>query len=179
MTAVAPPYVTAWTGETGYVVRPLPWMRTMGGLYAREGQRGQGEPRWGVLSEERQRECVVERRCQVCRGKLRDGIGVNMVTPLELRLLGRPTMTEPLTCIACAKQALVRCPSVREQVSQGSALLAIVTSSTMALQVIGLDHPDPDVVDALDEAGVSLAVAMCYLVLLDWREVTVDEVLRS
>ena len=36
-----------------------------------------------------------------------------------------------------------------------------------------------EVVLALHEGGVSLAVAMCYLVLLDWREVTVDEVLRS
>ena len=59
------------------------------------------------------------------------------------------------------------------------ASVGVLVVWCLAVQVIDLDHPDPEVVLALHEGGVSLAVAMCYLVLLDWREVTVDEVLRS
>ena len=179
MADLAPPYVTAWTGETGYVVRPWTWMPTLKALYAKSGKRGQGQPRWGVLSEERQRQCVVGRRCQVCREPLPRGVGINMVAPLDLALLGRPTMTEPLTCPACARLAISRCPSVREQVEQGRALLAVVTEHTMAVQGLGLDHPDPEVVAALREADVKVAVAMCFVILLEYREVTAEEVLRG
>lgn len=114
-----PPYVTAWSGETGYAVRPSKLLGGTPALFRRDGMPGLGEPEWGIMSEERQRECALRRRCQVCHRPLRlAGHAYNLVPTRPI--LGMPSTNEPLTCSACVPSVLRYCPGVRRHIDDGN-----------------------------------------------------------
>lgn len=130
-----PPYITAWTGERGYVVRHSRLI-DMPALFAAQGRAGDGQPQWGKYSEERQRECVVRRRCQVCHRPLRlaDEPAFNLVALREV--LGRTSVTEPLTCRACVPAVLRGCPGVRQQLELGVATPLAVRAYDVAVTFV-------------------------------------------
>ena len=182
MTAIAPPYITAWTGEVGYTIRPSPLVRGQPCLFSKTGTRGQGEPLWGKISEERQRECVVRRLCQVCHRPIRRGPGLSLVPLRPIQLAGqtRGASNEPLVCYACAPVSLRLCPALRRLVSSGVIQVLEVAEYTVALQAIQAVEPPPDeagrsINEALREAGLSWCVGLADLVPERFRALAGDE----
>lgn len=140
-----PPYITAWSGECGYVVRHSPLIG-MPAIFSASGRAGSGTPVWGKYSEERQRECVVRRRCQVCHRPLRlhGEPAFNLVAVREV--LDRPSTTEPLTCRACVGVVLRTCPGVRRQIELGVAGLAAVRDYSVAVTFVqAVEGPEGNV----------------------------------
>jgi hypothetical protein len=171
---VKPPYVTAWTGETGYVIRPSALLGGHAALFRADGKPGTGQPEWGIMSEERQRECVVKRRCQVCHRTLKMGFAYNLVMPRQI--LGMPATNEPLTCEACVPMVLRYCPGVRRQIEGGVALLARVRDYTVALTVVQpADGGNEDLNLALKQWRGAPPVGFCQVLLVEYDRVTVGE----
>ena len=184
---VTPPYITAWTGEVGYVVRPAPILQGLPALFARTGWRGRGDPIWGKISEERQRECALRRLCQVCHRPLR-APGYSLV-PLRVLAVsrGRGATHEPLTCAACLPTVLRSCPAIRRMAAgeHKDPLVGLrVSHYEVALQAIGPVYPPPDETSALlnvamAEAGASAACAFAELIMVDFQEVAVADLYRG
>lgn len=143
---ITPPYITAWTGEVGYTIRPSPLLRGMPCLFSKTGVRGRGEPVWGKISEERQRECVVRRLCQVCHRPIRRGPGYNLVPLRPIQLAGevRGASNEPLTCHVCAGVSMKACPALRRLVSSGVVQVLEVADYIVAPQLLGPVCPPSD-----------------------------------
>lgn len=172
-----PPYVTAWTGETGYVIRTSKMLGGHAALFRASGKPGQGTPEWGIMSEDRQRECVVKRRCQVCHRSLVMGRAYNLV--ITKPILGCPATNDPLTCDGCVPTVLRYCPGVRRQIAGGVALLARVRHYTVALTVL---QPANDGNDDLNRAIAAWRgappVGFCQVMLADFDRVTLAELER-
>lgn len=180
---ITPPYITAWTGEVGYSVRPSPLLRGMHCLFRKTGARGQGEPVWGKISEERQRECVVRRLCQVCHRPIRRGPGLSLVPlrPIELAGQVRMASNEPLVCYACASVSLKACPALRRLVAAGEHHVLEVAAYVVAPQIIGPVHPPPDTTswminEALKAADLAWCVGFADLIPEKFRHLGADEV---
>ena len=101
---MTPPYITAWSGETGYTIRPEPFAERMPALFCHAGKQGDGRPVWGRISEERQRRCAALRLCQIC-GRAVAGVGYALVitSATSIRDL---VLTEPLVCRGCLPATL-------------------------------------------------------------------------
>lgn len=178
---IEPPYITAWTGELGYVVRPAPILRGTMALFARTGWRGRGVPIWGKISEERQRECALRRLCQVCHRPIRlTDVGYSLVPLKVLRWAGSShgATHEPLTCSTCLPKVLRSCPAIRRMAADEhkDPLVALaVRRYGIAVQMIGPLYPPPDAAStdingALAEAGCTAAASFAELVMEDFDE---------
>lgn len=174
-----PPYITAWTGEEGYVVRHSSLVRGPA-FFARRGRRGEGAPIWGKISEERQRECAARRRCQVCHRSFRLHLapGFSLV-PLR-DIAGLPSTHEPLCCRACLPVTLQLCPALRRMVADGSLTPIAVTEYELAAQLLGPVYPPPDdVARSINEALVEVdgrpAVGFIKLVIVGGTPLTPEQ----
>jgi hypothetical protein len=177
---IVPPYVTAWTGEEGYIVRHSPLVRGPA-LFSRQGRRGEGSPIWGKISEERQRECAAGRRCQVCHRpfRLHQAPGYSLV-PLR-QIEGHPATHEPLCCRGCLPVTLRGCPALRRMVAAGGLTAIAVTEYKLAAQLLGPVYPPPDAVArdinaAIAEAGHQPAVGFIQLLLVKGDPLTPEQV---
>lgn len=151
-----PPYITAWSGEVGHVVRPEPLLSGTLALFCRSGSPGEGSPVWGRISEERQRQVALERRCQVCAGKL-GAFGYAVAMPIEP--IGRPWVLpirtdEPLVCDGCLPKAVV-CPRIRQAYRERSLYIVAVTDYRTAAHIL---EPWPAPQDEV-ELAVNAALA--------------------
>jgi hypothetical protein len=160
------PFITAWSSETGTVIRPDPLIHNHPALDCARGKIGLGTPVWGRIAEERQRLCVRTRRCQVCAERVGTvGFAIAMTierveNPLPLR--GH----EPLVCARCLPAAF-RCPKVRERY-QANNLHVIAVGHydiAMAVHTLGPDASEADAAinEALRIAGLREAVGMLEL----------------
>lgn len=161
-----PPYITAWSGEEGLVVRPCPFAGNNPAVFAARGIAGTGVPQWGRLSEQRQRECAVLRLCQICGTRLRlpTTSGYSLVPPVKHAATGENWTThEPLCCASCLPQALTHCPAIKRLLASGGLVPIAVTGYDLALEWSPVN-------------GV-MAVGFVPLVLILGRQLTVPEVL--
>jgi hypothetical protein len=117
------PYIAAWTPE--HVA--LPRLRVVSGALAMQGQRrvagvlwkpwrakpGVGEPLFGDVHGPRQRECMLHKRCQVCRRKVvRNELGWPWLLEDHTGVPGWPereVTAHPPTCEACQVVSAVQC----------------------------------------------------------------------
>lgn len=177
------PFVVAWTGEVGHVVRPEPRLGGLPALFADRGNPGEGRPKYSDVSEARQRQCAMGRLCGVCGQHI--PIGVNGVALIisdaqEYELLDGAGLTEPLTCTKCLVTPLQRCPRIREAIELSQLmplLVAVYHYQPIWYRRAELDNK-PSVLSAMKMARVAAAVGMLALDLLDYKRLTIDE-LRS
>jgi hypothetical protein len=114
----AVPYVNIWSGE-------LPeetWRMTydtglkMLGIAMPVAKRGVGEPDFTRQAPDRQRECMIRRRCQICHvGTQCEWLVVsNSVGSRTIMYEGKKTLvlTEPWMCKPCADYAISTCPAL-------------------------------------------------------------------
>ena len=176
-----PPYITAWTGEGGHVVRPEPLLAGRPALFERHGAAGGGAPLWGRISEARQRECVVRRLCQICARPIKHR-GFALVLTHEETLEGL-VLTEPLVCSGCLLMAL-RCPVVRDAIATDGVVALDVAEYEVGAVIYQLQAPESDndrsVNAALLEAGVVEAIGLVQIILTgDEPQLTVAELLEA
>ena len=125
--------------------------------------RGQGHPVLGKMHEARQRQAVMEGRCQVCAGRL--SLLRWLIWMPEQRGDG-PWNREPWTCAYCTAVALGSCPGlrhVREKLrSRGSDLFVLlVGESKIALTM----HDMSDETVTLGPSSVRPPYAWTYAII--------------
>lgn len=170
-----PPYVTAWSGEVGYAIRPSRMLDGRPAIFRATGRAGDGQPEWGIMSEERQRECVLRRKCQVCHRPLRPRAAFNLVQPRDIGL-GVPATDEPPTCDRCVPTVLRLCPGVRRQLDAGVALLARVLDYGIAITPVQrAEGGNDDLNQALDGWRGEPPIGMCQVLLHRLERVTIEE----
>lgn len=123
------PYITRWSGETDVTLPDL-MLRPNGLGYVQEftedrdryrglwermaGCYGDGEPRWRMISSERQRTAMEHLLCQVCtRPASRTSKGVLFLEQGRVRAtadLEENRTGQPPLCLPCAQQAREQCP---------------------------------------------------------------------
>lgn len=146
------PFITRWTGEIDTARRPLHFANASDGrlaiaiddprlnpfglaagfnsqrdefglLWHRDLDRpGSGEPEFKSVHAARQRQCMIDGRCQVCGKRFGadpvtflDSVTLlNKTTSTQQQAQGRPfqTFTAP-TCAACVPTVLAKCPANR------------------------------------------------------------------
>ncbi len=120
------PYVALWSSEVGGY--RIATDRHAGGRAAlfTVGARGVGCPVWGVMNEQRQRQTVKTRCCQVCNVPLTSQRSFGMDIPENSRALPsldfgppRPVLREPPACTACTRYAIAHCPGSRRRYEAG------------------------------------------------------------
>ena len=136
------PYVADWTGETdSYVTHDSKLNRK---VLATGGRMGTGEPMFGRQNPMRQRQCMMNNRCQVCSnditedyvwfiaGWVPNDANVAAVEPLV------PVIEEPPLCTPCARYAVQICPGLRRDVEgQYSGLIVYKTYEYQHLMQAG------------------------------------------
>ena len=89
---------------------------SMGVLWARQKWQQQGDANYREMHTLRQRECMLDRLCQVCRGPaMNPGTGrLSWVFHEEVRAAsGR--LSKPPTCMGCIPEARVACPHLQRE----------------------------------------------------------------
>lgn len=109
------PYVAYWSDELDrdYVVRPDPLLDDQLALFS-QGTRGVGRPVLGIMNEQRQREVVIQGRCQVCANLIKRKrwlvtFGQNEIVGGEVV----PLIREPWACTGCMVAAVRVCPGLK------------------------------------------------------------------
>jgi hypothetical protein len=154
--------------ELGHVCRPDPILGGRLALFTREGKMGQGSPVWGRISEERQREVAVQRRCQVCSQKL-GVVGFAIVMPIErvkresvLPIRGH----EPLVCTHCLPKVFT-CPRVRQAYRERALYVISVAHYRLGLSGLAMhENPQDDIERSVNDALSRIAEPVVGLVEL-------------
>ncbi|WP_367139433.1 hypothetical protein [Saccharothrix sp. HUAS TT1] len=97
---------------------PLLEQRDLFGLlwFSGHDRPGVGEPQFAIVHAQRQRDCMIGRRCQVCGTPFPRGGPVTFLVPEHVVPEdGRPFETaHPPVCGPCRPYALVQCPHLRQ-----------------------------------------------------------------
>lgn len=110
------PYVADWTGEAENIFRTEPRLGMP--AWFTGGKPGDGEVMFGKQNPVRQRECVMNMRCQICHAQLEPPVwfiaGWIPRDPTESISLQptEPVIEEPPLCTECAVYALRVCPGL-------------------------------------------------------------------
>lgn len=112
------PWVAAWTSERRYKLKPdariSRTVRTPHLAVFTYGRPEVGEPELGLMHIPRQRDCVLEKLCQVC-GRGIEGNPIAFTWNNQLGFLEgdmRMLCLEPWVCRPCAEYAMRICPAV-------------------------------------------------------------------
>lgn len=173
------PYVVAWSGEVGHIVRPDPQLSGWMALFSASGAPGQGSPVYAALSEARQRQCVLEHRCGVCGDVIPDGEAsvalLITAAPSEARRVG--DFTEPLTCRGCLAVPLQHCPRVREAIAKKLLHPVLIGDYNCYPQWYVLGEPDniPSVDHAMWTANEPQCVGMLWIRAIGYDHLTVSQ----
>jgi len=143
------PYVAAWSEERDLRIGQCRFAR--GPAVMRIQRPGRGVPILGKMDEQRQRECMALRLCQVCH--LPVGAPAYAIeSPAECRLPDRmipmPLILEPLACVECARKALAICPGLARAREAGTLRCFEVRDYLLIAQYVGPAGNN----DALDRA---------------------------
>lgn len=140
---MAPPFVTAWSGESGFLVRPEPLLDGAPAVFCRTGRLGDGAPLWGRMSEERQRRCVLHRLCQICGQRCGALAYAVAILPTSARKALPMRLHEPLVCARCISSAFL-CPRVRRAFLEDCLLVVAVGRYVAAPIVFGVQPTATD-----------------------------------
>ena len=185
------PYVAEWSGEApGDIVlwaAPFPeGIPVM--MNARGSWHGKGTPILGHMNPERQRECMLGPRCQICRRELPDPPW-NLIGGQIHTTLGEWWFSEPPVCDSCARYAVQVCPrltgvtaaraDVRVFVVQKMQLAAGLSNPLIGEERV-VPWPGPEL-EALVIRGARLPYVLTFIKAqpIEFREVTVDEFLNT
>lgn len=115
------PYVALWSSESERYVAPDRVMLEGRPALFNRGERGDGAPILGKMSDHRQRECVCLLKCQVCRRRLGPPyLAIDAERQLTVHH-GRelPLLIEPMVCLRCAAYSLETCPGISRMRESG------------------------------------------------------------
>jgi hypothetical protein len=113
------PYIQLWTGEgtaAEWVIRDDPMVE--GPAVFTRGQPGRGTPDFFHQAPQRQRRCMIERRCQICEDRVPADDALLLIGSVSGRRVDVEDFgqvvcfTEPWLCPACAFFALTHCPGL-------------------------------------------------------------------
>lgn len=138
------PWTTPWTAEmTDHVVKREHIVQGALAICQRIAP-GEGKPLFGTQHLQRQRQAIIQGRCDVCGGVIRPGqhrVLLHPGTPLkgtnEVGHTMAPAHRE------CARQAALVCPWIIQKI-EGGSLTVIVAKKTRIL----LATLDPEIVEA-------------------------------
>ena len=148
------PYIASWSSEVWGIARFDPLVGRMA-LFTK-GRQGRGRPVLGVVNEPRQRRCMIERRCQVCSGRMHwfaPGAVVPIISPGTVEIGGKPhvSVTEPPTCGSCWDWVKDHCPGVlRQRSGPGVQVWPLALTRT----VVAMVDPSRGPMRHLDRFGV-------------------------
>ncbi|WP_212525892.1 hypothetical protein [Actibacterium sp. MT2.3-13A] len=138
------PWTTPWTGEeTGYsVVRS----KIAGGHFvlSQKSAMGEGRPIFGGAHMDRQRQAVIQGRCDVCGGMIRQHQARVLLHPGN-RLTGTDDTGHVMAPChrACARQSAQVCPWLIRQIEAGELVVTVVKKADVALAQL-----DPEIVES-------------------------------
>ena len=103
---------------------------------------GFGKPVFSKPHMQRQRKCIVERRCDLCGKSLRNRTRVSLSNARPTAHAFRPgdiLQVEPMVHKRCALISLSYCPALRRQIADGIVRILQVTCDDVQLAVLDED----------------------------------------
>lgn len=142
------PYATAWSSEILGAIRTDPLIRRPA-LFAK-GRPGRGQPVWGALSFDRQRECVMRDLCGVCGYPMGDRFLPTTVFNGRDQA-GNLISNEPPCCAPCIVFSLAKCPGLAKhpdykllRLGNYDRVLQIIDPGVAPLREIGQFPDQPE-----------------------------------
>ena len=172
------PYVTAYSDEefdTGFDIdlaqgsagprlrypnpRHEDWMFDV--LWPRQAPHLDGHPIFQQMHPLRQRECMLERRCQVCRQSALSPLGrLSWLLPGQVTS-GLVCVSKPPVCVPCISDARNRCPHLHDAQTYTSS--DYVPRGVVGLVLLSAD-PDFHEVSFADTSVLAVTLAMALIV---------------
>ena len=122
------PWTLSWSGEEQLYIGKC--SITGKPAVMQESNRGEGKPLFGSPHMGRQRQCIVECRCDLCGKRLNKSTKVSLshAAVRSHSYNGNDVLqVEPLLHKACAKRCLTLCPSLKRDIKNGTLNIYHVT----------------------------------------------------
>lgn len=119
--AIRVPWTTSWTGELRFEIRDCPYAKARA-LWQPAAQ-GVGKPEFSKPHAVRQRQAMMQCRCDICGKRLATStkVSLSQESPRHVDRIGWALLaTEPLMHTACAAEELDACPVLRRQLRDGT-----------------------------------------------------------
>ncbi len=133
------PYVTLWSSELGIDALPCAWVTQLA-TFPAAGARGVGSPLFKRMESSRQRECMMGRKCQICRVDVHH-LGWFCNIPGHQVEAGETLIRQPWLCASCLAYSLCVCPRIatRDDAAPGSQpeIIGGVTRLQFRVAIIG------------------------------------------
>lgn len=138
------PWTTPWTGEdTDHEVRRE---RLLDGAWAlcQRSAPGEGTPIFGSAHMQRQRQAIIQGRCDVCGRMIRPGQTRVLLHPGS-KLKGTDMVGHVMAPChrECARRSALVCPWIIKEIEAGRLTVTVVTKSSVAIATL-----DPEIVEA-------------------------------
>lgn len=138
------PWTSPWTGEDAeHEVRREHYLDGAWALCQRVAP-GEGKPIFGSAHYQRQRQAIVQGRCDVCGRMIRPGQAKVLLHPGS-RLKGTDEVGHVMAPShrECARLAADACPWIVREIEAGKLTVTVVRKSRVALAIL-----DPEIVEA-------------------------------
>ncbi len=142
------PWTVSWSGEETHFVGIDPHLNRRA-LMQIEAP-GHGKPLFGKPHSQRQRQCIAEDRCDICGKplKLHTKISLSHAATRSNAAHGPAVLqVEPMVHVACARDAIRWCPSLKRDIDRGTLMVRHVLRHRVQFAVMGLqfiEHYVPD-----------------------------------
>lgn len=123
--AIEVPWTVSWSGEDRFSLERCRWAEGRIAICQNEAP-GQGKPQFAKPHMGRQRQAMVELRCDLCGRHLAAATKVSLSSPRLTIVSGHgaiPLQVEPLLHRGCARRALDLCPELRRRRAAGDLLI--------------------------------------------------------
>lgn len=138
------PWTSPWTGElTGFEVRREHYLGDRFAICQRDAM-GEGAPIFGSAHYQRQRQAIVQGRCDVC-GKLIGRGSARVLLHPGNKLKGTDEIGHVMAAShrECARQAAAVCPWIIGEIEGGRLTVTVAIKTRVALAIL-----DPEIVEA-------------------------------
>lgn len=132
------PWTVGWTGEDSFYVGPCRFSGRPAICQAEAP--GVGKPTFGKPHCQRQRQCIAEGRCDLCRKslKLATKVSLSHARPVGHGAYGLAILqVEPLLHRECAAISMRFCPSLKRDIEAGTLMVRQVTRWRPQFAIMG------------------------------------------
>ena len=136
--SVEVPWTAGWTGESEFSIAPCRWAEGRMAICQSEAP-GRGKPQFAKPHMIRQRQAMVELRCDLCGRQLAAATKVSLSSPRLTIVSGHgaiPLQVEPLLHRSCAQRAIQLCPELRRRRAAGDLLIRQVFACKPVLSLL-------------------------------------------
>jgi hypothetical protein len=166
---VAVPWTVSWSGEEQQFVGHC---RFAGMLALRMPQAiGSGKPNFGKPHADRQRQCIVEQRCDLCGKPLRMSTKVSLShARVNHKGAHGPCVmqVEPMVHKPCALICIEQCPSLKRDIANGTLMVRQVLKSRVQIAIMDLEYIHHYVPDYVAPAPGTKIAGHAKVELLRW-----------